>query len=162
MPSSSKIAHTWPGDLSANRVKVQHRQDVRTLVAGQLRRMTEPLARAFPARHRIPLPVQAGAGFTQDLARPARPGGLLHDGEMLVDDLVQFSPESALFEMSSNSANAFPRDIQRGLRLALWVPKTCATSGRCPTERGRFGQALGVGRAGLGSAGGGMIFGLWA
>ena len=27
---------------------------------------------------------------------------------MLIDDLVQFSPESALFEMSSNSANAFP------------------------------------------------------
>jgi len=34
--------------------------------------------------------------------------------------------------------------------------------GRCPTERRRFGQAFGVGRAGLGSAGGGMIFGLWA
>jgi hypothetical protein len=29
--------------------------------------------------------------------------------------------------------------------------------GGCPAERGRFGQALGVG-----SAGGGMIFGLWA
>ena len=29
-------------------------------------------------------------------------------GEMLIDDLVQFPPESALFEMSSNSANAFP------------------------------------------------------
>jgi hypothetical protein len=27
---------------------------------------------------------------------------------MLIDDLVQLSPESALFEMSSNSANAFP------------------------------------------------------
>jgi hypothetical protein len=27
---------------------------------------------------------------------------------MLADYLVQFSPESALFEMPSNSANAFP------------------------------------------------------
>src|SRR5262249_9144058 len=44
----------------------------------------------------------------------------------------------------------------------LWVPKTCASWADGPTERGRFGQALGVGRAGLGLAGGGMIFGLWA
>ena len=34
--------------------------------------------------------------------------------------------------------------------------------GRCPSERGRFGQALGVCQAGLGSTEGGMIFGLWA
>ena len=27
---------------------------------------------------------------------------------MLIDDLAQFPPESALFEISSNSANAFP------------------------------------------------------
>ena len=46
----------------------------------------------------------------------------------------------------------------RGLR----VPKTCATWADALRERGRFGQALGVGSAGLGSAGGGMIFGLWA
>jgi hypothetical protein len=34
--------------------------------------------------------------------------------------------------------------------------------GRCPAKRGRFGPAFGVGRAGLGLAGGGMIFGLRA
>lgn len=34
--------------------------------------------------------------------------------------------------------------------------------GRHPAERGRFSQALGVGRADSGLAGGGMIFGLWA
>ena len=46
--------------------------------------------------------------------------------------------------------------------LHLRVPKTCATWADALRERGRFGQALGVGSAGLGSAGGGMIFGLWA
>src|SRR2546423_10963329 len=81
---------------------------MRSLVFGQFRRMTERLARAFPARHGIPLPVQAGAGFTEDPARSAGAGGLLHSREMLVDDLVQLSPESALFEMSSSSPNAFP------------------------------------------------------
>ena len=34
--------------------------------------------------------------------------------------------------------------------------------GRCATETRAVGQALGVGPAGLDSAGGGMIFGLWA
>jgi hypothetical protein len=34
--------------------------------------------------------------------------------------------------------------------------------GRCPADGGRLGLAFGVGWAGLGLAGGGMIFGLWA
>jgi hypothetical protein len=44
----------------------------------------------------------------------------------------------------------------------LWVPKTRVTWADPLRQRGWFGQALSVGPAGLGSAGGGMIFGLWA
>jgi hypothetical protein len=44
----------------------------------------------------------------------------------------------------------------------LWVPKTRVTWADPLTGDGWFGQALRVGPAGLGSAGGGMIFGLWA
>jgi hypothetical protein len=44
----------------------------------------------------------------------------------------------------------------------LWVPKTRVTWADPLRERGWFGLALSVGPAGLGSAGGGMIFGLWA
>jgi hypothetical protein len=46
--------------------------------------------------------------------------------------------------------------------LAVWVPKTRVTWADPLRERGWFGQALSVGPAGLGSAGDGMIFGLWA
>ena len=44
----------------------------------------------------------------------------------------------------------------------LWVPKTCVAWADPLWEHGWFGQALSVGPAGLGSAGGGMIFGSWA
>ena len=67
---------------------------------------------------------------------------------------------------AQEGAGLYQDTPKRGRRCpaadGLWVPKTCATWVDAPTERGRFGQALGVGRAGLGSAGGGMIFGLWA
>jgi hypothetical protein len=44
----------------------------------------------------------------------------------------------------------------------LWVPKTCATwADALGTAVGSV-KRLGVGQAGLGSAGGGMIFGLRA
>ena len=46
--------------------------------------------------------------------------------------------------------------------IDLWVPKTCVTWADPLRERGWFGQALSVSPADLGSAGGGMIFGLWA
>src|SRR6266852_9988489 len=70
--------------------------------------MERPAGRPFLRWRGFPLPVQAAPGFTQYPARPARAGNLFHGREMRVDDLVQLSPESALFEMSSNSANAFP------------------------------------------------------
>src|SRR5260370_8793813 len=88
--------------------RVQHLQHVRPFVIGQFSRVMERLARAFPARDGVPLPVHRGAGFTQHLARPAGAYCLLHGREMLVDDLAHFSPESALFDMASNTANAFP------------------------------------------------------
>jgi hypothetical protein len=44
----------------------------------------------------------------------------------------------------------------------LWVPKTCATWADALGIAVGSVKRLGVGRAGLGSAGGGMIFGLWA
>src|ERR1019366_3638381 len=56
----------------------------------------------------ITVPVQGRAGFPEDPARPGSSYHILNRWEMLADDLVQFSPESALFEISSSSANAFP------------------------------------------------------
>jgi hypothetical protein len=44
----------------------------------------------------------------------------------------------------------------------LWVPKTCATWADALGIAVGSVKRLGVGRAGLGSAGGEMIFGLWA
>jgi hypothetical protein len=44
----------------------------------------------------------------------------------------------------------------------LWVPKTYATWADALGIGVGSVKRLGVGRAGLGSAGGGMIFGLWA
>jgi len=44
----------------------------------------------------------------------------------------------------------------------LWVPKTYATWADALGIAVGSVKRLGVGRAGLGSAGGGMIFGLWA
>jgi len=44
----------------------------------------------------------------------------------------------------------------------LWVPKTYATWVDALGIAVGSVKRLGVGRAGLGSAGGGMIFGLWA
>jgi hypothetical protein len=46
--------------------------------------------------------------------------------------------------------------------LRLWVPKTYATWADALGIAVGSVKRLGVGRAGLGSAGGGMIFGLWA
>jgi hypothetical protein len=56
----------------------------------------------------------------------------------------------------------FRTDLAKDAELLVVGAENLCHLGRCPTERRRFGQALGVGRAGLGSAGGGMIFGLWA
>src|SRR5215469_15601206 len=70
--------------------------------------MAERGTLAARGRGGITLPVQGCAGFTQDPARPASADYLLHGREMIADYLVQLSPESALFEISSNSANAFP------------------------------------------------------
>ncbi len=44
----------------------------------------------------------------------------------------------------------------------VWVPKTYATWADALGIAVGSVKRLGVGRAGLGSAGGGMIFGLWA
>src|SRR5579875_252875 len=66
-----------------------------------------PLRRGH-GRCRVALPVQRGAGFPEHPARAGDTDRLLHRREMRVDDLVQFPPESALREMSSSSANAFP------------------------------------------------------
>jgi len=49
-----------------------------------------------------------------------------------------------------------------GTRDDLWVPKTYATWADALGIAVGSVKRLGVGRAGLGSAGGGMIFGLWA
>ena len=46
--------------------------------------------------------------------------------------------------------------------ISLWVPKTCATWADALGIAGGLVKRLGVGRAGPGPAGGGMIFGLWA
>jgi hypothetical protein len=46
--------------------------------------------------------------------------------------------------------------------LALWVPKTFATWAYAQRNAAGLGSASGVGRAGLGPSGGGMICGLWA
>jgi Transposase len=54
------------------------------------------------------LPVQGSAGFPEYLAGGGDADRRFHLREMRVDDLAQFSPESALREMSSSSANAFP------------------------------------------------------
>jgi hypothetical protein len=47
-------------------------------------------------------------------------------------------------------------------QVHLWVPKTYATWADALGIAVGSVKRLGVGRAGLGSAGGGMIFGLWA
>jgi hypothetical protein len=47
-------------------------------------------------------------------------------------------------------------------RWHVWVPKTYATWADAPGIAVGSVKRLGVGRAGLVSAGGGMIFGLWA
>ena len=44
----------------------------------------------------------------------------------------------------------------------LWVPKTCVTWADALQITVGSVQRLGAGQAGLGSSGGGMIFGLWA
>jgi hypothetical protein len=46
--------------------------------------------------------------------------------------------------------------------VGLWMPKTYATWAEALAFAVGPVNRLGVGRAGLGSAGGGMIFGLWA
>ena len=66
------------------------------------------LRAALPAAAQDTVPVQGGTGFTEDQARPGCSYCFFHGQEMLIDDQAQFSPESALFEISSNSANAFP------------------------------------------------------
>jgi hypothetical protein len=68
--------------------------------------MTEWAARTHARRAGVTVPVHRGAGFPEDRARPARAYHLLHADEMTVDDMVQFSSESALLEMFSSSANA--------------------------------------------------------
>src|ERR1700749_1143406 len=71
--------------------------------------MTELLLpRGRRGRFRVTLPVQRGAGFPEYPASGGRADRRFHPPEMRVDDLVQFPPESALREMSSSSANAFP------------------------------------------------------
>jgi hypothetical protein len=54
------------------------------------------------------------------------------------------------------------RVLPAALRAHLWVPKTYATWADALGIAVGSVKRLGVGRAGLGSAGGGMIFGLWA
>jgi len=55
-----------------------------------------------------------------------------------------------------------PKDLRVLPILGQWVPKTCATWADALGIAVGSVKRLGVGRAGLGSAGGGMIFGLWA
>ena len=51
---------------------------------------------------------------------------------------------------------------QRRRRSSTVGAENLCHLGRCPRGRGLFGQAPGVGWAGLDPSGGEMIFGLWA
>jgi putative transposase len=57
---------------------------------------------------------------------------------------------------------ALIRLLPARLRMHLRVPAICAAWGRCPADGDWPGLAFDAGRAGLGLAGGGMIFGLRA
>jgi hypothetical protein len=79
--------------------------------------------RGFRRRLRVALPVQCGPAFPEYGAGAGRADRFFHRREMRVDDLIQFSPESALPEMFSSSANAFP-----AMSSAVLVLSSCAAS----------------------------------
>jgi hypothetical protein len=98
----------WSNGLAGEAGRVQLAEDLLFLLGRQLRRMAELLPFLLRGRLRVPLPVQRRPRFPQDPARGRDPDRVLHRGKMRVDDLIQFCPESALREMSSSSAKAFP------------------------------------------------------
>ncbi|HUY47168.1 MAG TPA: hypothetical protein VMV92_15785 [Streptosporangiaceae bacterium] len=68
------------------------------------------------------------------------------------DRFLDGATEEAVFQIAENAND----------QVDLWVPKTYATWADALGIAAGSVKRLGVGRAGLGSAGGGMIFGLWA